>query len=636
MKDIKTLLSKGKLTGAEVGKLLIKNYINDIIEQGQGNTDYKPLFSETEFNALIDSLTTERQINIYNIYYYIYRYMIYGFNGSNAYQQQFYHGFHRYLGHLERLQKEIENGERLLQLPLIVTKKQYDALAKEGLENARQEQVSLYTVVSNILDYFIEEYEAERYKNIPLPIKEALDQATETEAEKEEAEQYREDHKKTVLTLPDGRTSEELKGEAWQMAFLQALAEQRGAEEAEDKNGYFVSIEKATEKHRETARAIAYNGIEWYIENYSLTERERAEQEALKELPEQELAEAITNLLQDAEFTLYITKDFTTASPKEEACKVSFEALKRLLKLSPVASTSYIYSNEKITKYDILCTFNNYILSYGNEALEDLKASTPAIYEAITSIIKASLPGVSLEKDGYIATYGELADLNLPGFDEFKKNSKNKDQFIVDGIKGEGGHAYTQRKRAMNGIAIIDNGRDRYIDFADTSLYNLMCVTGLVTGNDLKENKIEDKGGEIIATREKLIKPALSYLYAYNAFLEILNAVYDIDISIVKADTKSLEQQIEIFNNILYMNYLDLPGTESERKTARELYKLIFKPIFVEECKPDKETKDRLLKRLEQNGTTDETKRLFRDNMESFIQELERSSKSYNKELYGR
>ena len=625
MKDITALLAKGKLTGAEVGKLLIKNYINDIIEQGKGNADYKPLFSEKEFNKLIENLATERQITIYNVYYYIYRFMINGFNRSGAFQQQFYHGFHRYLGHLERLQKQIENTERLLQLPLIVTKKQYETLAKAGLEMARQEQASLYTVVSNILDYYIKEYEADRYKNIPLPIKQALDTATETEADEEEAEEYKENHKKTVLTLPDGRTSEELKGEAWQMAFLQALAEQRGAEEAEDKNGYFVSIEKATEKHRETARAIAYNGIEWYIENYNLTERERAELEALREIPEQELADAIISLLQDADFILYATSNISPASPKKEACKASFEALKRLLKLSPIASTSYIYSNEKITKYDILCTFNDYILSYGNEALEDLKASTPAIYEAITSIIKASLPGVSLEKDSLIATCGELADLNIPGFEDYKKTSKVKEQFIEDAITGETGEDIIKRGRASRGIAIIDNGTDEYKDFTDTTLYSLI---------GLAQDDI--KAVEIVAIQERLIKPALSYLYAYNAFLEILNAVFDIDISIVKADTNSLEQQIEIFNNILYMNYLDLPGAEGERNTARKLYKLIFKPIFIEECKPSQEAKETLLKRLEQTGTTDEAKRLFKDNIETFINELERSAKSYNKELYGR
>ena len=94
-RNIKSIIAKGKWTGAEVGKLLILNYLNDMEQQRKGNTDYEPLFSQAEFNKMVNSLETERQITAYQVYIAIYKYVIDGYNKCQAYEQQFQNGFFR-------------------------------------------------------------------------------------------------------------------------------------------------------------------------------------------------------------------------------------------------------------------------------------------------------------------------------------------------------------------------------------------------------------------------------------------------------------------------------------------------------------------------------------------------------------
>ena len=54
--NIKTILNKKTWRGDEVGKALIASLINDIVNAGK---DWKPLFPQSEYNRMVDSLQTE-------------------------------------------------------------------------------------------------------------------------------------------------------------------------------------------------------------------------------------------------------------------------------------------------------------------------------------------------------------------------------------------------------------------------------------------------------------------------------------------------------------------------------------------------------------------------------------------------
>ena len=637
MKDIKQLLNKGKLTGAEVGKLLIKNYINDIIQQGQGNADYKPLFSEQEFSKLVDGLETDRQRTIFNIYFYIYHFMINGFNRSQAFRQQFYHGLNRYIGFLENFQREIEKTKRLEKTPLIVTKKQYKKILAEGLEKVRKHEPSLFEVVQNILGYYIDEYAEERAENIPQEILAAF---AEAEAQPADPADCTEDTREstTIFVLPDGRTSEELESEAWKLAFLKAMAEKRGAKQADTVEELSKNVKDATDHLLETVRAIAYNGIQWYIDNGNLTEQQKQEIEPLNEVEEQTLAEALTML----EFSVKYDIDKLVYSNNSYECllmhealaeyETSYNALIKLLKLDRVATANKKYIGEEtpLTKYDILLDICVFTLSRGKEGLDKLQRNAPAVYEYIINTLKTSFKDIDTENNGCIATYGELADNGIIGYDEYKKaNSLNTNYLIEAAFEDDNFNINPLLlKRIRAGVAVIDNEKDEYIDFFDEFV---LCLYNFIAEGDNME--------QALATQTRLINPALSYLYSYNALLDILNTVFDIDISIVKIDIEHIEKQAKAFNNILYATYFEIPGEEENRKQLRELFKRIFKPIPLEDTKPTAEAIEELTDRIDKIKAADEAKRLFKDKMDSLILELEKtaktSSNTYNKDKYG-
>lgn len=59
--QLKNLLKKKGWTGEEVGKLLIASMLNDIKQQGQ--QDKEPLFSQSDFEKMESSLTSDRGLS---------------------------------------------------------------------------------------------------------------------------------------------------------------------------------------------------------------------------------------------------------------------------------------------------------------------------------------------------------------------------------------------------------------------------------------------------------------------------------------------------------------------------------------------------------------------------------------------
>ena len=67
---INRLLNKKGWTGVEVGKALVASIVHDIKHQSE--PDYKPLFSQSDFDKMESSLSTERDYLAYGVYRDIY------------------------------------------------------------------------------------------------------------------------------------------------------------------------------------------------------------------------------------------------------------------------------------------------------------------------------------------------------------------------------------------------------------------------------------------------------------------------------------------------------------------------------------------------------------------------------------
>lgn len=110
--DVEKMLKKKAWKGEEVGKLLMASLIHDI--RHSKDADYKPLFKQSEFDAMAISLKTERDCYVLRVYSKLYESLAYLFNISQLYMQQVLHGCYRYMLHIYRCTyAELEQGQIL-------------------------------------------------------------------------------------------------------------------------------------------------------------------------------------------------------------------------------------------------------------------------------------------------------------------------------------------------------------------------------------------------------------------------------------------------------------------------------------------------------------------------------------------
>ena len=152
-RKIDSLLNKKGWTGVEVGKALVASIIHDIRHQSE--PDYKPLFSQSDFDKMESSLNTERDYLAYGVYRDLYSGLIDAYNRGQGQHQQFYNGYYRYAMHL----KDCTVAEQTLQTaeltPYVMTQEQYNKL-KEQRETTLKgftESFSrlLFTLLSHIM-----------------------------------------------------------------------------------------------------------------------------------------------------------------------------------------------------------------------------------------------------------------------------------------------------------------------------------------------------------------------------------------------------------------------------------------------------------------------------------------------------
>lgn len=128
---------------------------------------------------------------------------------------------------------------------------------------------------------------------------------------------------------------------------------------------------------------------------------------------------------------------------------------------------------------------------------------------------------------------------------------------------------------------------------------------------------------EIESLQYKLFIPALSYLYAYNALIEIIGEIYDIpDMSIAKFDTSTFESQLEGLNGLLHNFYFTVYGDREEKARKRELIKELFNSINADDYRPTADAINAMKQKLIKLGISSNARKTLK-NFDALIAELD-------------
>lgn len=605
-KNIKTILNKKGWTGKEVGLALLMSLQHDI--ENKGNPKKKPLFSQEDFNRMVDSINTEYQYTHLKVYEGIYSAIVDSFNYNEAMKQQFYHGYFRYFLAIREAQRAESFYTTTESFPLILTQEQYNQIAKEAGACKRENPLSYYDLFFYTVEHFVNAMELEQGDTIPEEARAAII-ATQNQLATNERilANWAEDLGEGYYTLPDGRRSDEMPLEEWQAAL-----------EAEFMKTHELYIDgvlqdaKATAQHFNANRTLSgyrtlYKGRETIIETLKDKGIEPTEENI--EIAEETLEELIDGL------------EPITNGKKHGNGKAQIQAA-----IEGGVATEWHYSEAPtdLTKYDVLVDMlGRYSGGHSDrlyngeyvdeiperEQLKEFKRDYPALADAVKDYLEQRVPkAVGLKANQLyknLITWGELADIS---YLDFEKLVAVDDLDIIEHYTREKTtENLNKRKRgSFHGIAILKEARNA--DTGADGSYLDPVEDGL--GLDLLQSidyleKNPDEAEFIQANLDYLAFPALRFMYAYNAFIDIISMVYDVDfMKVAKIDLEPFESQIEACNNMLYMLYCDTYGTRDDKKRKRAFLREYFKPIEVDELKPLPEKVEALRTKLEEMGYT--------------------------------
>lgn len=618
-RKIDSLLNKKGWTGVEVGKALVASIVHDIKHQSE--PDYKPLFSQSDFDKMESSLSTERDYLAYGVYRDIYSGLIDAFNRGQGQYQQFYNGYYRYLMYLKDAQTADNMLERAELVPYVMTEEQYNNLKKRAearLKGFTESFSSLFfTMLSSIM---------EAPEEAPEAIRTAVE-ATKKEAVTNERilSSYNEICGQGYYQLPDGTRSDSFEGNGW----IERLKADYLKKHKLYVNGELASWED-TALHYNTERQLKgfelfFNGIDAVKELYREHTGEELPQEG-----EVGIMKALETLID------YGDKSLRTALERETApLHPALTSIKALLGGGLAEGAEWHYYTDPptdITKYDIiaesLCFYNGEENEDGEPQLKEFKADYPALYKALEAYIKELVPQAkSLKANQYskdFISWGELAEL---GIQKYITLTTADEQDITEQIAQEDEdtveNLLKRRRIFLNGITIAKEPRAYQLNESGDFIDNMQYVLMLATINSIDSiAQSETQREDIVAFQENLFKPALRYLYAFNALVKILGAVYDLEeMGEVELKTTRFESGLNALNNTLYIFYAEVYGTQEEKDRKRELIKEIFSPVNYEELKPTAEAIEAVTAELDKLGFSTEARKKLKK-FDSLIEKL--------------
>jgi hypothetical protein len=585
--QLKNLLKKKGWTGEEVGKLLIASMLNDIKQQGQQNKE--PLFSQSDFEQMESSLTSDRDYLTYGVYRDLYSSIIDSFNRGQGLYQQFFNGFSRLFAEFREVENADNAQKSIDNTPLIMTESQYKRLEAEAVKTLSGYKDSFCALMFHCLDNFLEADEAYIKEEAPA-IWEALEATKKIPATGNRfLPLYNETYGEGYYSLPDGRRSDQMTGEEWQKTLE-------------------LTINGETVQHYNQNRLI--KSYELYFKGAKAIRAELLERTGkAPDLTDEELEEAL--------------EDTIGFNPNAEQIAEALDFS------TPTEWHTYEEPPEGLTLYDLLELypeeFRGAFEADEKEALKHFKKDAPALYDALKAYIESKVPQArglkpnQLHKD--IISWGELVTTGLIGCSELIQPD---DRQIIDiATRGEDTTENKSKRlrTGLNGIAILKHPTPFQMDEQGDYIEQkspLHFFQSLYTLEGDGE-KIAELQGYI----DTLINPALGYLYAFNTLMEIIGKVYDLPelAEVAHFDTTLFESKMRGFNGMLYIFYHDVYGNEAEKQHKRAIIKEAFRPLEAETLKPSQKAIEEITAELTKLGLSSEARKKLKY-LDAFIDRL--------------
>ena len=575
---ITRILNKGKLTGHELGNLILLNTVEE--ERSFRKTGKKTsLFTENDLRMAERSLTDYGR-KVYGGYLGLHNIIMVYFNLLQGQQQQFLHSFYRLLVGLIGLSYNIENALNKKETPCIMTLKTFKKKDIEADKEAKACKESYIGLFRDVLKQYTELLEKNPDAKTPITkiYKDYLNKPAE---DKELIEKYRaynsdyyrdcvEPEDNVYYIMTDKRTSKEVTVRE----YIDDLLTRPLFKELGD-------IEKIKER---------------YFNPYSIADNLRmTNPEALKDVNMNDLIYSPDAPAKPFKIYNFFTdlQHYLIAQDKEDlADKVAdLERELFIIEETPTKADFLLYWGfidyyvmdfedgwDKEAEKDNLRLFNLYLKELpelaevitkellNTKGLEDLKKVKPEDYA------KPVISWSVLMRDN-------LFDYRERAKDFLYSDYPNGIAIIQEDSITD----YTLKNSYPEGI-YKDSFKKTELPNRISELINLFCKSDLL---DAEENIVQ----------KELLLPSLKFIYAINSFLEDIEKIYKLEglKEIYGLETNSIEHKVTVLNyykSVIEDQITSYAGWDTKEGIKfREVLNTNYKLIDIKACQPTEENK---------------------------------------------
>jgi len=536
---IKKLLKKKRLSGEELGLLLVYSAINDQLNS-KGGKPRGALFPQSVFNSMTDeTLTNEKDVAEFTLFNNMLTSITDGYNSSIADKQRFYHGFYRVLMELQELERT-NNAVLALQLqPLVITQKELDEGRAQALERYRNREQSFCQTFFHILAHCLKE----GADTGELNVAEILADYAKRPATHGEPENYGALYNLGRIELPNGVTSNDFDTrEEWHKACRPFLLERLTPSQLDE-----------VEKKRAQLFFMGADYARAYFERVTGHKPQLADKELLEDIdaePERK------GDLYEALLACYgIT--YKDTNPPLDTLTLLDQA-KLYVKL-------YDFAQNDTERKAILHTVEKYL---------------PELYGTIVGYMGKLLPEVKTLKrrdvSKPIATQGKLLEA---GVCSYKEEVKGYAEDLRNLYPEDTTAHLLKRQQLVNAGVAIHKPSPLFEALNESKLTATSFLEHFPSLDKLARNKEEIAGLQTL--RRTHILESYRALLASNAMFSLLEKVFAVPnlCDAFSCDIAKLERQMYAFNEILYKFNAMIFGTEAHKAQQRATLKKAFEPL---------------------------------------------------------
>lgn len=583
-RSIKQLLSKKGWTGEEIGQALFLNLAHEVKSQGE---KVSPLLSDDDLQRMMKSLHSRSDIQAYNSYVYLYGNLVDLYNLGQLNFHRFENGFYRSLYYLSEALKSEEGKLIELRQPYILSEDQYKRLVKEAKDKQRNIPINLIGLLFHELEEVMKAFDNDP-KSVPPDMREELEELrNEKITDPEEVKLYIEGSGEGYYSLSDGRRSDQMKNEDWSEALYEGILENFN---------YFINGEEASkeEKLLKLAEMRQENAFKLFFEGADSV-RSAYKRKTGKDLEFED--EQIMRALE-----AYLEIDGLPSYPEEAYDEVllTIEPFKNDngIEWHPYTSLDEVEDGSTLTRYDLLPIYEDLphpkeigAVEYDKLRLKRFKAAFPNIFklllEAVQSKVKEARGLKTNQFTKNITTFGELADRGISPYSRYidvEDNFFTLKEVLTEQAQGD----YLSKDR-RGGIAVIKAGMN--FTFNQEGYY-IPLETPLLDFFSLETLDPDKEKDNFHYFRDLLTVPGISFIYAYNALIDIVMEVYKLpeETKVIKLTTDNMESKITGYNGLIHYLYCKVIGDRKLKEIKRAKIKELFQPIDLEELKPSTET----------------------------------------------